>query len=152
MPTRTASALEPRSPAIRPDPLATAYARKRIDHAQYLAGREFQRLYHLADKRRPEQPDGLDADQVKAWQALTRSYQTLGADGSAIVRDVLIRGMSASEVAKARGKVGPQSERFYRMRLQECLRTLTDVFATSRAQAIIASATMSATIATKRPL
>jgi hypothetical protein len=44
---------------------------------------------------------------VKAWQALTRSYQTLGADGSAIVRDVLIRGMSASEVAKARGKAGP---------------------------------------------
>ena len=55
--SRASAALDPRSPVIRPDPLATAYARKRIDHAQYMAGREFQRLYHLADKRRPDQPE-----------------------------------------------------------------------------------------------
>jgi hypothetical protein len=59
---------------------------------------------------------------------LTRCYQTLGQDGSAIVCDVLIHGMSAGEVAKSRGKAGQDGGRFYRMRLQECLRTLAEVY------------------------
>jgi hypothetical protein len=123
MPLR-ASAIKPSAP----DPLANLFARGRIDEAQYAAGRQFQKHFELADKRRPEQPDGLADDQVKAWQMLTRCYQTLGQDGSAIVCDVLIHGMSAGEVAKSRGKAGQDGGRFYRMRLQECLRTLAEVY------------------------
>ena len=35
------------------DPLADRFARGRIDEAQFLAGREFQKHFAIADKRRP---------------------------------------------------------------------------------------------------
>jgi hypothetical protein len=41
-----------RKPKVR-DPLADHFARGRIDMAQFRAGREFQKHFALADKRRP---------------------------------------------------------------------------------------------------
>ena len=49
-------------------------------------------------------------------------------DGSAIVRDVLISGMSPEEIAKARGQMGQNDGRFWRMRLAECLKTLAVLY------------------------
>jgi len=126
---RASAVIEPAAPC---DPLAAHLARHRIDRASYLAGREFQRCYRLADERRPDQPGGLDVDQRTAWESLDRSYKALGADGSALIKDVLIHGMSAGEVAKSRGKAGQDGGRFYRMRLQECLRTLAEVYGFAR--------------------
>ena len=67
--------------ASGPDPLAHMLARRRITETQFRAGREFERLYHLADKRR-EGANGLDDDQTKAWRSLTACYRQLGLDGS----------------------------------------------------------------------
>ena len=49
---------------VRDDPLADHLARGRIDQDQYRAGREFQKHFALADKRRPadfeqQQPGNL---------------------------------------------------------------------------------------------
>ena len=112
--------------ASAPDPLANLRARNRIDEAQYRAGREFQRIYEIADKRR--EGNGLADDQTKAWQALTACYRALGQDGSAIVCDALVRGMSAKEIAASRGLTGVTWERFVRMRLAECLSTLAELY------------------------
>jgi hypothetical protein len=109
------------------DPLAAHLARRRIDRAQYLAGQEFQRCYRLADRRRPDQLDGLDDDQRAAWKSLDQSYKALGADGSALVNDVLIHGMTTKQIAEARGLTGQGWEKFLRMRLRECLGTLAQI-------------------------
>ena len=98
------------------------FARKRIDRASYLAGREFQRLYHLADRRRPDEPDALAEDQRAAWEILTKVYKQLGKDGSALINDVLIDAKTTKQIAEPRGKAGPDWERFYSRRLWECLR------------------------------
>lgn len=115
------------SAARRADPLAEHLSRGRIDQAQFRAAREFQRCFALADKRQPvdlerERPD----DQSAAWKALARCYRALGADGSALVNDVLIHGLSAKDVATARGLTGQGWERFFSMRLRECLTTLAE--------------------------
>ena len=74
-------------PRKSPDPLANLSTRGHIDQAQFLAGREFQRHFGLADKRRP---DNLTGEQLTAWKWLGKCYVRLGADGSALVNDVLI--------------------------------------------------------------
>jgi hypothetical protein len=80
MPPR-AFLLEPLAPSNR-EPLADHLARGRITQAQYLAAQEFRKHYRLA-----------------AGKMLTESYRALGADGSAVVHDMLINAMSAKEVA-----------------------------------------------------
>jgi hypothetical protein len=115
------------------DPLADHLARGRIDMAQFRAGREFQRHFEVADKRRPanlerQRPDTLTAEQLAAWKWLAKCYQQLGLDGSAIVCGMLIRSMTTRQIAEARGKPGPQWEKFFSMRLRECLNTLAVVY------------------------
>ena len=109
MPPR-ASLLEPTAPSNR-DPLADRLARGRITQAQYLAAQEFRKHYGLA-----------------AGKMLTESYRALGADGSAVVHDMLINAMSAKEVAASRGLTGLGWEKFYRMRFSECLNTLAVIY------------------------
>lgn len=138
MPSRAASVVDPRSPAFR-DPLAAHFARGRLSEAQYRAGREFQRLYQLADKRRPEQTDGLDESQTKAWRALTACYRELGQDGSAVINAALIDGASAKEIAASRGCKGADWERFYRRRLAEALDCLVAVYGFSERLTVHAS-------------
>ena len=89
--------------STRDDPLADRLARGHIDQAQYLAGREFQKHFRIAE-RGPRSPqlseaidgnpphEGLTDSQFKAWAWLSRCYRELGADGSALVNDMLIRG------------------------------------------------------------
>jgi hypothetical protein len=76
--------------------------------------REFQRCYQLADKRRAEQPGALADDQRAAWESLAKCHRALGADGSALVNDLLIRGMTAKQIAASRGLAG--EERFFAKR------------------------------------
>jgi hypothetical protein len=105
-----ASVLETTAPANR-DPLAEYFARRRIDRAQYEAGREFRKHHTLAEN-----------GQVNAAEWLTKIFRELGQNGSAIISDVLIRGMSIRQIAEARDMVG--EERFLARRLFECLHAL----------------------------
>jgi hypothetical protein len=120
------------SPNRKPaDPLADHRARGRITEAQYLAGREFQRHFIIADKRRPAdleraQPDGLSGEQLAAWRWLSKCYRQLGLNGSSIVCGMLIDGMSIKQIAEARGMAG--EERYFSRRLGECLSSLAVVF------------------------
>ena len=68
-----------------------------------------QRHFAVADKRRPaalerEQPNNLTENQLAAWKALARCYRALGADGSALVNDVLIDAKTAKQIAELRGR------------------------------------------------
>jgi hypothetical protein len=98
-----------------------------------LAGREFQRHFGIADKRRAvdfelERQGNLTADQLLAWKWLAKCYRALGADGSALINDVLIDAKTARQITESRGKKGLGWERFYNMRLRECLNTLAGVY------------------------
>ena len=120
------------------DPLADHLARGRIDQAQFRAGREFQRHFGMAKKGQlaphPEQPEPFTDDQSNAGKWLTKIYKVLGADGSAVVHDVLIRNLTARQIAESRGKTGPQWEKFFSMRLRECLRTLAAIYGFANVQ------------------
>jgi hypothetical protein len=80
-----------------------------IDQAQFLAGREFQRHFEIADKRRPAdlqrvRPGNLADEQLAAWKAQVRCYRALGADGSALVNDVLIDAKTTKQIVESRAK------------------------------------------------
>jgi hypothetical protein len=120
-----------------PDRLAEHFNRGHIDGAQFAAGREFQKHFALADRRRRAdlergQPDGLAADQVAAWKWLAKCYQALGLDGSALICDVLIDGKTTKQIMAARGKAGEGWQNFYARRVREALSTLADVFGFER--------------------
>ena len=121
------------------DPLADHFARRRIDMAQFMAGREFQKHFRIADRRSEDRkargitigfewPDALTADQQAVWKWLAKCYQQLGKDGCAIVHDALIDGKTTKQIAESRGKTGLDWERFYARRLWECLATLAEVY------------------------
>jgi hypothetical protein len=80
----------------------------------YLAGCEFQKYEANKDEA--------------ARQWLAKVYRELGADGSAIAHDMIIKGLSAREVAAARDLRGQLWEKFYNMRVRECLGTMSIVF------------------------
>jgi hypothetical protein len=123
------SAIEPTTPVNR-DPLTDQFTRGRISNAQLRAGQEFRKLLAIAK-------EGTD-DHRAADEALARSYQALGTDGSALVHDMLIDGMTAKQVAEARGLTGQGWSKYYAKRFSECLNTLTGIFgfanATSRSR------------------
>ena len=102
-----------RSDLVRNDPLGDRLARGRIDQAQYLAGREFQKHFRMAeqlDDRLPrseaiDDPSGRLTDaQLKAWAWLSKCYRRLGSDGGALINDMLIRNMTTGQVAASQGQ------------------------------------------------
>ena len=103
-------------PFTNHDPLAAHLARGHITQAQYLAAQEFRKLY-AAKAERLAKPDS-----------------ELGADGSSIVCDVLIAGMTTRQIATSRGKIGPDWERYYARRLRECLATLAAIYGFSKGE------------------
>ena len=89
--------------SIRNDPLARLHSHRQLDEAQYQAGRAFQSDWEKAE-RGPravdptrEYVDGGQArepiteGQRKAVLRLNRAERELGADGSALVHDVLVQ-------------------------------------------------------------
>ena len=66
--------------------------------------------------------------QEAAGKRLVKCYRELGEDGAAVVHAALINGKTAKQIAASRGLTGPTWERFFRMRLQECLSTLAVTF------------------------
>jgi len=101
--------------SIRNDPLGCLHSHRQIDEAQYQGGRAFQDDWEKAE-RGPravdptrEYVDGgqmrepITEGQRKAVLRLNRAERELGADGSALVHDVLIHGMTMEQVGQHRG-------------------------------------------------
>jgi hypothetical protein len=125
--------------SVRDDPLAWHLARKHIDEAQYLAGREFQKHFQIAERgpqamQLAEPVDGsprietLTDAQLKAEKWLAKAYGALGRDGAVLIREMLLSNMTTRQIAQARGMIGDSWERYFARRLFECLETLAVVY------------------------
>src|SRR6202171_1470023 len=119
--------------SIRNDPLARMHTHRQIDEAQYRGGRAFQDDWEKAE-RGPravdparEYVDGGQArepiteGQRKAVLRLNRAERELGADGSALVHDVLVQGMTMEQVGQRRGLRTQRWHDYFSRRLRECL-------------------------------
>src|SRR4051795_412846 len=104
--------------SIRNDPLGRQHAHRQIDEAQYQAGRAFQNDWEKAE-RGPravdptrEYVDGgqmrepITEGQRKAVLRLNRTERELGADGAALVHEVLILGLTMEQISQRRAVRG----------------------------------------------
>src|SRR5947209_18191628 len=101
--------------SIRNDPLARLHSHHQIDEAQYQGGRAFQNDWERAERGpRAVDPtrefvDGgqmrepITEGQRKAVLRLNRAERELCADGSALVHDVLVHGLTMQQIGEKRG-------------------------------------------------
>jgi hypothetical protein len=126
--------------SIRNDPLGRLHSHRQIDEAQYQGGRAFQDDWEKAE-RGPQAVDPgreyVDGGQMrepiterqrKAVLRLNRVERELGADGSALVHEVLISGMSVQQIAQRRGLSSQRWIDYFARRLQECLDRLALIY------------------------
>jgi hypothetical protein len=119
--------------SIRNDPLGRLHSHRQIDEAQYLGGRAFQNDWEKAvrgpqaiDPAR-EYVDGaptrepVTESQRQAVLRLNRAERELGADGSALVHDVLVQGMTMEQVGQRRGLRTQRWNDYFSRRFRECL-------------------------------
>lgn len=66
--------------------------------------------------------------QRKAVRRLNHAERELGADGSALVHDVLILGMTMAQTAQRRGLRGQRSNDYFARRFRECLDRLALIY------------------------
>ena len=68
---------------------------------------------------------------------LNRIERELGADGSALVHDVLVQGLTMEQIGQRRGLVSQRWKDYFSRRFQECLDRLALIygFATDRGKA-----------------
>ena len=132
--------------SIRNDPLGRLHSHHQIDEAQYQGGRAFQEEWEKAERGpRALDParDYVDAApsrepitdrQRKAVLRLNRVERELGADGSMLVREVLILGMTMEQIGERRALRGQRWMDYFAKRLRECLDRLALIygFATPR--------------------
>lgn len=132
--------------SIRNDPLGKLHSHHQIDEAQYQGGRAFQHDWERAE-RGPQamdftreyvdgaqQREPITEGQRQAVLRLNRIERELGADGSAIVHDVLVTGMTMEQIGKRRGLESQRWKDYFSRRFQECLDRLALIygFATER--------------------
>ena len=126
--------------SIRNDPLARLHSHRQIDDAQYRGGRAFQHDWERAE-RGPravdptrEYVDGgqmrepITEGQRKAVLRLNRAVRELGADGSALVHDVLVRGLTMEHVGQRRGLCTQRWKDYFARRFCECLDRLALIY------------------------
>ena len=135
--------------SLRNDPLGRLHSHHQIDEAQYQGGRAFQDDWEKAERGPKavdptrEYVDGGQARepiterQRKAVLRLNRAERELGADGSALLHDVLILGMTMEQIGQRRGLLGQRWIDYFARRFRECLDRLALLygFATTRRQA-----------------
>ncbi len=132
--------------SIRNDPLARLHTHRQIDEAQYQGGRAFQDDWEKAERGPQavdptrEYVDGgqcrepITERQRKAVLRLNRAEHELGADGSALVHEVLVLGMTMEQIGGRRGVQGQRWIDYLARRFRECLDRLALIygFATER--------------------
>jgi len=126
--------------SIRNDPLGRLHSHRQIHEAQYQAGRAFQNDWERAERGPQavdparEYVDGVQArepiteGQRQAVLRLNRAERELGADGSALVHDVLVRGMTMEQVGERRGLRTQRWNDYFSRRFRECLDRLALVY------------------------
>ena len=126
--------------SIRNDPLARLHSHRQIDEAQYQAGRAFQGDWEKAERGpravdptreyvdggRPREP--ITERQRKAVLRLNRAERELGADGSALVHEALVLGLTMEQVGQRRGLRGQRWIDYFARRLRECLDRLALIY------------------------
>ena len=132
--------------SLRNDPLGRLHSHHQIDEAQYQGGRAFQNDWEKAE-RGPravdptrEYVDGgqmrepITESQRKAVLRLNRAERELGADGSALVHDVLVHGLTMQQIGEKRGLRTQRWQDYFSRRFHECLDRLALIygFATER--------------------
>jgi len=126
--------------SIRNDPLARLHTHHQIDEAQYQGGRAFQNDWERAE-RGPravdptrEYVDGgqtrepITEGQRKAVLRLNRAERELGADGSALVHDVLVHGLTMAQIGEKRGLRTQRWKDYFARRFCECLDRLALIY------------------------
>lgn len=126
--------------SLRNDPLGRLHSHHQVDEAQYQGGRAFQEDWEKAE-RGPravdptrEYVDGgrarepITERQRKAVLRLNRAERELGADGSALVHEVLILGMTMEQVGQRRGLATQRWADYFSRRLRECLDRLALIY------------------------
>src|SRR5580692_10090683 len=104
--------------SIRNDPLGRMHSHRHIDEAQYQGGRAFQNDWEKAE-RGPQAVDPsrdyvdgarmrepITEGQRKAVLRLNRAERELGADGSALVHEVLVLGLTMEQIGQRRSAPG----------------------------------------------
>jgi hypothetical protein len=126
--------------SIRNDPLARLHTHHQIDDAQYRGGRAFQNDWERAERGPQavdptrEYVDGaqmrepITEGQRKAVLRLNRAERELGADGSALVHDVLIHGMTMEQVGQRRCLTTQRWKDYFARRFCECLDRLALIY------------------------
>ncbi len=126
--------------SIRNDPLARLQTHRQVDEAQYLGGRSFQSDWEKAERGPQavdparEYVDGgqfrepITEGQRRAVLRLNRVERELGADGSALVHEVLILGMTMEQIAQRRGLRGQRWLDYFSRRFRECLDRLALIY------------------------
>jgi hypothetical protein len=132
--------------SIRNDPLGRLHSHRQIDDAQYQGGRAFQNDWERAE-RGPQAVDPsrdyvdggqgrepITEGQRQAVLRLNRAERELGADGAAIVHDVLVHGLTMEQIGEKRGLYTQRWKDYFSRRFQECLDRLALIygFATER--------------------
>jgi hypothetical protein len=119
--------------SIRNDPLGRLHSHRQIDEAQYQAGRAFQDDWERAERGPQAVDPGRDyVDGVQAREPITegqreavlrlnRAERDLGAGGSGLVHDVLVRGMTMEQVRERRGLCSQRWKDYFSRRFHECL-------------------------------
>ena len=126
--------------SLRNDPLGRLHSHHQVDEAQYQGGRAFQEDWEKAE-RGPravdptrEYVDGgrgrepITERQRKAVLRLNRAERELGADGSALVHEVLILGMSMEQIGLRRALRGQRWIDYFSRRFRECLDRLALIY------------------------
>ena len=126
--------------SLRNDPLGRLHSHHQIDEAQYQGGRAFQNDWEKAE-RGPravdptrEYVDGgqmrepITESQRKAVLRLNRAERELGADGSALVHDVLVHGLTMQQIGEKRGLRTQRLRDYLSGRFRECLDRLALIY------------------------
>src|SRR3954467_14236406 len=126
--------------SIRNDPLARLHTHRQIDEAQYQGGRAFQADWEKAERGPQavdptrEYVDGVrmrepvTEGQRKAVLRLNRAERELGADGAALVHEVLVLGMTMEQIGQRRGLRGQRWIDYFARRFRECLDRLALIY------------------------
>jgi hypothetical protein len=126
--------------SIRNDPLARLHTHRQIDEAQYQSGRAFQFDWEKAE-RGPRavdptreyvdggrMPEPITEGQRQAVLRLNRIERELGADGSALVHEILVLGMTARQIGERRGLRTQRWADYFARRFVECLDRLALIY------------------------
>jgi hypothetical protein len=126
--------------SLRNDPLGRLHSHHQLDEAQYQGGRAFQDDWERAERGpqavdptreyvdggRPREP--ITERQRKAVLRLNRAERELGADGSALVHEVLVLGLTMEQVGQRRALRGQRWIDYFARRLRECLDRLALIY------------------------